>query len=340
MTKAEAIKKVLSLASNEVGYAAKTGKENKFGQYLDNLKNFYNGKKTAPGWGADWCDIFVDAIFTQAFGNPTGRLMLYQPEKSLGAGCPYSARYYKNNKAWTTTPQKGAQIFFGTPGDEYHTGIVEDVDARFVYTIEGNAGGGNGKVKRCTYYRTANFISGYGIPNWSLVAKSAPDPEPAPAPSPLPDYAKLKPGTTYTVKAGDTLTKIAALYGTTVPNLAKINGIKNVNVISVGQKLVIKPAETATTKKTVLQIAQEVIDGKWGNGLARVERLKNAGYNPTEVQAKVNELLSKKEYYTVKRGDTLSAIAKKYKTTTAQLAKWNGIKNVNLITTGQILRVK
>ena len=45
-------------------------------------------------------------------------------------------------------------------------------------------------------------------------------------------------------------------------------------------------------------------------------------------------------YYTVKKGDTLTAIAKKYGTTVAQLAKWNNIKNVNLIYAGQKLRVK
>ena len=47
-----------------------------------------------------------------------------------------------------------------------------------------------------------------------------------------------------------------------------------------------------------------------------------------------------KKYYTVKKGDTLTAIAKKYKTTVKQLAKWNDIKNVNLIYVGQKLRVK
>ena len=48
----------------------------------------------------------------------------------------------------------------------------------------------------------------------------------------------------------------------------------------------------------------------------------------------------KKEYYTVKKGDNLTKIAKKYKTTVTQLVKWNGIKNPNLIYAGQRLRVK
>lgn len=47
-----------------------------------------------------------------------------------------------------------------------------------------------------------------------------------------------------------------------------------------------------------------------------------------------------KEYYTVKKGDNLTKIAKRYKTTVAQLVAWNGIKNPNLIYAGQRLRVK
>ena len=54
-----------------------------------------------------------------------------------------------------------------------------------------------------------------------------------------------------------------------------------------------------TTKKSIEVIAKEVIDGKWGNGTARTQKLTAAGYNASEVQAKVNEMLSVK---TVKVG--------------------------------------
>ena len=50
---------------------------------------------------------------------------------------------------------------------------------------------------------------------------------------------------------------------------------------------------------------------------------------------------AKKEYYKVKKGDTLTAIAKKYKTTVKALAKLNpDIKNINVIYVGQKVRVK
>lgn len=43
--------------------------------------------------------------------------------------------------------------------------------------------------------------------------------------------------------------------------------------------------------------------------------------------------------YTVKRGDTLSAIAKKYNTSVSRLAKSNNLKNPDIIHVGQVLKV-
>lgn len=106
--------------------------------------------------------------------------------------------------------------------------------------------------------------------------------------------------TTYTVKKGDTLSGIASKFGTTYQKLAEINGIKNPNKIYVGQVLKIKSTNTTT--------------------------------QTTSTSGKV--------YYTVKRGDTLTKIAKRYRTTVAKLALLNGIKNVNKIYVGQSIRVK
>lgn len=105
------------------------------------------------------------------------------------------------------------------------------------------------------------------------------------------------------------------------------------------------PEPTPAPKKSNEEIAQEVIAGKWGNGEERKKRLTDAGYDYQAVQNRVNEKLGidkqpKVEYYTVKSGDNLTKIAKKYGTTVDQLVSWNGIKNKNLIYAGQKLRVR
>ena len=65
---------------------------------------------------------------------------------------------------------------------------------------------------------------------------------------------------TYTVKPGDTLSEIAETYNTTVEKLAKLNNIKNVDLIFIDQVLVIDGAapvaETTTTEAPVAPVAE------------------------------------------------------------------------------------
>jgi len=64
--------------------------------------------------------------------------------------------------------------------------------------------------------------------------------KPVAAPKPAKPAAPAKPtatGTTYTVKSGDNLSKIAARYRTSVSKLVALNGIKNANLIFAGQVL-------------------------------------------------------------------------------------------------------
>lgn len=65
-------------------------------------------------------------------------------------------------------------------------------------------------------------------------------------------------GNTYTVKAGDTLSGIAAKYGTTYQELAAINGITDPNVIRVGQ--VLKVTDSAGGRTYTVQSG----DSLWG----------------------------------------------------------------------------
>ena len=110
--------------------------------------------------------------------------------------------------------------------------------------------------------------------------------------------------------------------------------------------------------KTVDELAQEVLANVWGTGATRRKRLTEAGYDYTAVQKKVDEIIgmrkvTHKEYVvqekvikipiigvTVKRGETLSAIAKRYNTTVDALMKENPeIVNKNLIYVGQYIKI-
>ena len=101
---------------------------------------------------------------------------------------------------------------------------------------------------------------------------------------------------------------------------------------------------SSAPKKTVDELAREVLDGKWGNGQERIQRLTAAGYDYNTVQKRVNELIAERDKpkyvtYVVKRGDTLTAIAQRYNTTVTKIASDNGIKNINLIYPGQVLKI-
>ena len=94
-------------------------------------------------------------------------------------------------------------------------------------------------------------------------------------------------------------------------------------------------------RKTNQQLADEAIAGKWGNGNDRKNRLTQAGYDYQAVQDIVNARLGASSYrtYVVKKGDTLSGIAKKFGTTYQKIASDNGIANPNLIVVGQKLKI-
>ena len=101
--------------------------------------------------------------------------LLYQPTKSAGAGCKYSADYYRRNNAFFKQPIVGDQVFFGDFGNEGHTGIVVAVSGNVITTVEGNTSGGYGVdangdgVYLKQYNFATTYIPGFGRANWSVV---------------------------------------------------------------------------------------------------------------------------------------------------------------------------
>lgn len=178
--------KVIDIALAEVGYlekatydqlddpTANAGKKN-YTKYARDLAKypFYNGSKK----GVDWCDVFVDWCFVQAYGIDAAKALTHQTmeaSRNYGAGCRWSRSYYKNKGRLFDTPEPGDQIFFYSRDKKSisHTGLVYKVDGSKVYTVEGNTSSAagvvanGGCVRKKAYALTYSRLAGFGRPKW------------------------------------------------------------------------------------------------------------------------------------------------------------------------------
>lgn len=130
-------------------------------------------------------------------------------------------------------------------------------------------------------------------------------------------------------------------YATSPTYIDTIMAIINLNNLPIYDNVDNVENPVNNSEINIEQLAIDVINGKYGNGEERKQKLGNL-YN--EVQAKVNSIygqnVSHETIYIVKSGDTLSAIAKKYNTTYQKIAKDNNISNPNLIYPNQKLVIK
>ena len=103
----------------------------------------------------------------------------------------------------------------------------------------------------------------------------------------------------HTVKKGETLSAIARKHHTTIAKVRKANGLKKVDMIKYGKVLKIPTNRYTSNTKTATNPAKHVI----------------------------------------KKGDTLSVIARKHHTTVTKLRKANGLKKSDTIKIGKVLKV-
>lgn len=166
---------------------------------------------------------------------------------------------------------------------------------------------------------------------------------PIPAPQPVEHVGHPATGT-YTVQPGDTLSGIAAKFGTTYQTLAAINGIGDPNQIWPGQ--VLKVTGTASQESTYYVQAGDTLSAiatKFGttvSNLVSINHISNP--NVIYVGQKIyfgEATQGQSNAYTVQAGDTLSGIAAKFGTTWQALAQKNGLANPNVIYVGQTLTI-
>jgi LysM repeat protein len=137
-----------------------------------------------------------------------------------------------------------------------------------------------------------NFV--YVGQRLSVPGGSAPSSSSQPAPA----------GGTHVVRRGETLAGIAARYGVSASALAQANGLRNPNLIRVGQKLVIPRGSSAAP-----------------------------------APAPASQPAPAPGIHVVQRGETLAGIALRYGTTVAALMAANRLSNPNFIWVGQRLTI-
>lgn len=126
-----------------------------------------------------------------------------------------------------------------------HIGIVTRVSAGAFVVTEGNMSGG--KVGKRTMAINGRYIRGFICPDFAEIARKMGGTTTGITQGTT-GVSSAAQGTAHTVVAGDTLGKIAARYGTTVDALAAINGIKNKNLIHVGQVIYLTEVAAAVGK--------------------------------------------------------------------------------------------
>ena len=153
--------------------------------------------------------------------------------------------------------------------------------------------------------------------------------------------------TLYTVKKGDTLYKIAQTNNTTVEELKRLNNLTT-NTLSVGQLLKI-PSSLLPETTYIVQRGDSLysIAAKYNTTVEELKRINGLTTNilsigqvlklPSNESAEspsVDEGIS----YTVKKGDSLYSIAKKYNVTIDEIKELNNLTS-NLLSIGQVLLI-
>jgi membrane-bound lytic murein transglycosylase D len=118
----------------------------------------------------------------------------------------------------------------------------------------------------------------------------------------------------YVVTSGDTMASVARKLGVTQYDLAAANALKKTALLSVGQKLMV-PREGAIPSAA-----------RPDRTLAAAGRRAGAGQTPIVAQA-VADSNRVKVSYVVREGDTLTSIARNFKTTVSSLQGWNNIQS-------------
>lgn len=153
---------VIRIARGEIGY-----KEGYSNGHYNNQQKYAPAVGHASGYA--WCASFVCWVFKQAGLSD----LLATPS----AGCDQLAAGFKAAGRWSEYPAVGAVVFYGTPADLSHVGIVVAYTETSVSDISGNTNSDGGReghsVLPRTRQRTDPYVVGYGYPAYAEGIDSA-----------------------------------------------------------------------------------------------------------------------------------------------------------------------
>ena len=140
------------------------------------------------------------------------------------------------------------------------------------------------------------------------------------------------------VKSGDTLGKIASMYGMTVNELCRLNGLKSTSTLRIGQSIRCSAGvEASSTKKAAASTAKPATKAAAKKAIT-VKADASAAASLPQTAATIIQDGSAPVYHRIKSGDTLGAIAKRYGTTVQKLCELNGITKTTVLRLGRSLR--
>lgn len=223
----------------------------------------------------EWCSTFVSAVAIKA-----GATDIIPRE----CGCEKQIELCKSMGIWiedgSITPRAGDIIFYNwddssQPNDGYadHVGIVESVAGYTITVIEGNM---SERVGRRNIRVGHGNIRGYARPRYSNSSTNQPVQPNKPAQKDITTIAKEV---------------ISGAWGNGEDRKNRLQSAGyDFNAVQAEVNRILSGAPAKPTLKPVAQVAKEVLQGLWGNGTDRKNRLESAGYDYNAVQAEVNRL--------------------------------------------------
>lgn len=136
------------------------------------------------------------------------------------------------------------------------------------------------------------------------------------------------------VKSGDTLGKIARMYGTSITELCRLNGLKKTSMLRLGQSIRCSAGGVQTavksSKKQKSAVTKTVVEVSTAAVASLPENMEHD--TPTD------DMTETPVYHRVKSGDTLGAIAAKHGISVSKICQLNGITKTTILKLGRSLR--